>query len=125
LIAGPSASGQWNSWIQFRNYVRSTSKTRSSIATSASTSSACPSQVVVDWAFASIVIILIVTAVAHYLNGGIRLQTPFQKVTPQVKAHLSVLLGVLALLKAAAYFLQQFELVFSTRGVVQGASYTT
>ena len=31
---------------------------------------------VVDWLFASLLIILIVTVVAHYLNGGIRLQTP-------------------------------------------------
>src|SRR5207302_5700105 len=69
-------------------------------------------------------IVLIVTAVAHYLNGGIRLQSPLQKVGPQVKAHLSVLLGVLALLKAAGYWLQQYQLDFSTRGVVQGASYT-
>ena len=30
---------------------------------------------VVDWLFAALVIILIVTAVAHYLNGGIRVQT--------------------------------------------------
>ena len=35
--------------------------------------------------------------------------------TPQVKAHLSVLLGVLALVKAAGYWLQRYELDFSTR----------
>ena len=64
----------------------------------------------VSWLFAALVIILIITAVAHYLNGGIRLQTPGQRVTPQVKAHLSVLLGVLALIKAAGYWLQRYEL---------------
>ena len=63
----------------------------------------------VGWIFAAFVIVFIVTAVAHYLNGGIRVQTPFQRVTPQVKAHLSVLLGVLALVKAAGYYLQQFS----------------
>lgn len=125
LIAGPSASGQWNSWIQFRNYVPFHVKDAQFHRDVGFYVFRLPfAKYVVDWAFASIVIILIVTAVAHYLNGGIRLQTPFQKVTPQVKAHLSVLLGVLALLKAAGYFLQQYELVFSTRGVVQGASYT-
>ena len=44
--------------------------------------------------------------------------------TPQVKAHLSVLLGLLALVKAAGYWLQRYELTLSTRGVVDGASYT-
>ena len=61
---------------------------------------------------------------AHYLNGGIRFQTPMQKVTPQVKAHLSVLMAVLAMLKAVDYYLEKYELVYSTRGVVQGAGYT-
>jgi uncharacterized membrane protein (UPF0182 family) len=45
-------------------------------------------------------------------------------VTPQVKAHLSVLLAVLALVKTADYWLQRFELTTSTRGIVDGASYT-
>ena len=37
---------------------------------------------VVDWLFASLLIVLIVTAVAHYLNGGIRVQPPSPRVTP-------------------------------------------
>lgn len=125
LIAGPGASSQWNAWVLFRNH----------------TSFGVPDELfhkdigffvfdlpflkfVVDWLFASFVIVLFVTALAHYLNGGIRFQTPVQKVTPQVKAHLSVLMAVLGLLKAAAYFLARYELVFSSRGVVDGAGYT-
>ncbi len=69
-------------------------------------------------------IILLITVVAHYLNGGIRLQSPFQRVTPQVKAHLSVLLALLALIKAVDYWFGRYELTFSTRGVVDGATYT-
>ncbi|MEA3056260.1 MAG: uncharacterized protein QOD30_1692, partial [Actinomycetota bacterium] len=79
---------------------------------------------VTSWLFASLVIILIVTAVAHYVNGGIRVQGMAQRVTPQVKAHLSVLLGLLAIVKAFGYYLQRFELTFSTRGAVDGATYT-
>ena len=77
-----------------------------------------------DWLFASLVIILIITAVAHYLNGGIRLQVQGRRVTPQVKAHLSVLLALLAILRAAGYWLQRYELLTSTRGFVDGATYT-
>jgi len=79
---------------------------------------------VVDWLFAAVVIITIVTTVAHYLNGGIRLQVQGRRVTPQVKLHLSVLLALLALLRAAAYVLQRYELLGSERGFVDGASYT-
>ena len=77
-----------------------------------------------DWLFAALIIILIVTAVAHYLNGGIRLQSPFQRVTPQVKAHLSVILALMALVKTAQYYFARFQLNFSNRGVVEGASKT-
>jgi uncharacterized membrane protein (UPF0182 family) len=80
---------------------------------------------VVSWAFAAFVIIFIVTAIQHYLNGGIRMQAVGpERVTPQVKVHLSILLAVLAAIKAADYYLARFELTVSTRGVVDGALYT-
>jgi uncharacterized membrane protein (UPF0182 family) len=125
LIAGPGAASHWNEWILFRNGVSFNVDDAQFGRDIGFFVFELPFwRFLVGWAFAAIVIILVVTAVAHYLNGGIRVQTPGQKVTPQVKAHLSVLLGVLALLKAGGYYLQQFELDFSTRGVVQGATYT-
>ena len=60
--------------------------------------------------FAALLVVLIVTAVFHYLNGGIRLQSPFQRVTPQVKVHLSVILALMALTKTVQYYLARFEL---------------
>ena len=44
--------------------------------------------------------------------------------TPATRAHLSVLLGLIMLAKAWGYYLGRFDLLGSTRGVVQGASYT-
>ena len=84
---------------------------------------------VADWAFASVLIVLVVTVAAHFANGGIRAQPAGSgavgpRVTSQVKAHISVLLGLLALIRAAGYYLDRFELTTSTRGVVDGASYT-
>src|SRR5439155_16299554 len=81
-------------------------------------------QVVQGWLFSSIVGITLLSALVHYLNGGIRLQSPGEKVAPQVKAHLSVLLGILLLVKAWGYYLGKFDLLVSQRGVVTGASYT-
>jgi uncharacterized membrane protein (UPF0182 family) len=125
LIAGPGTSGQWNSWILFRNHVSFGTKDAQFHKDIGFFVFQLPFlKFVVDWLFAAVIIVLIVTAVAHYLNGGIRFQTPMQKVTPQVKAHVSVLLAVLALLKAIGYVLQRYELVYSARGVVDGASYT-
>jgi uncharacterized protein len=76
------------------------------------------------WLFSALVGVTVIVAVAHYLWGGIRLQTPGERFTPQVKAHLSVLLGVIVLVKAWGYYLGQFDLLYSERGTVTGASYT-
>lgn len=76
------------------------------------------------WFFSALVGVLVITALAHYLSGNIRTQTAGEKVTPQVKAHLSVLLGLIVLVKAWGYYLGKFDLLVSPRGVVTGASYT-
>jgi uncharacterized membrane protein (UPF0182 family) len=125
IIAGSGVSSEWNSWVlfthggdfgvedpQFHNDIGFYVFRLPFLS------------FVVDWLFASLLIVIIVTAVAHYLNGGIRVQPPSPRVTPQVKAHLSVLLAVLALIKTGDYWLQRFELTTSTRGIVDGASYT-
>ncbi|MGH2768962.1 MAG: UPF0182 family protein [Actinomycetota bacterium] len=79
---------------------------------------------VYGWAFSALVVVTLVAAAAHYLTGGIRPQASTEQVTPQVKAHLSVLIGLIALLRAWGYRLAQFDLLYSTRGNVTGASYT-
>ncbi|MDH3730898.1 MAG: UPF0182 family protein [Acidimicrobiia bacterium] len=74
------------------------------------------------WAFQFIVITGLIVAALHYLNGGIRVQGNLQRVNPAVKVHLSVVVAVLALLKAVGYQLDKYELLYSTRGAVFGAS---
>jgi hypothetical protein len=78
------------------------------------------------WMFSSLVGVTFLTAVAHFFWGGIRPQarTWAERVAPPTRAHLSVLLGVIMLIKAWGYYLGRFDLLTSRRGVVQGASYT-
>ncbi len=126
LFAGIGTRSQWNNWILFRH--------------STSFKITDPQfgrdvgfyvfqlpfiKFFIDWLFVAIVITLVVTVVFHYLNGGIRVQSPVHRVTPQVKAHISVLLGALALVKAVGYWYERFELDLSTKHVVEGATYTS
>ena len=78
------------------------------------------------WMFSTLVGITFLSILAHVLWGGIRPQAPrfADKVAPQVRAHLSVLLGLIMVAKAAGYWLGRFDLLGSPRGIVQGASYT-
>ena len=76
------------------------------------------------WGFSSLVVIMLITAFSHYFMGGIRLQGPGDRVSPEARAHLSVLVGLIVLLKAWGYRLDQLGLLYSERGTVTGASYT-
>jgi uncharacterized membrane protein (UPF0182 family) len=125
LIAGSGVSSEWNSWLLFRNGGDFGVQDEQFGRDVGFYVFKLPFlSFVVDWLFASLLIVVIVTAVAHYLNGGIRVQPPGPRVTSQVKAHLSVLLAVLAVVKAVDYWLQRFELTTSGRGTVDGATYT-
>ncbi len=126
LMVGTGASSQWNSWLLFRNSVDFGGPGDPQFGRDIGfyVFRLPFLSFVVSWLFVAGVTITVLTLVAHYLNGGIRIQTPGQRATAQVKAHISVLLGALALVKAAGYYLQRFELTVSTRGVVDGATYT-
>jgi uncharacterized protein len=76
------------------------------------------------WAFQLVLITTLVVAALHYLNGGIQIQARGQAVAGGVKVHLSVLLALVALLKAFGYWLDRFDLLYSERGAVFGATYT-
>src|SRR5271165_1673906 len=78
----------------------------------------------VNWVLVSLIVILVVTVIFHYLNGGIRLQRPGPRVRPSVKVHVSVLLALIALAKAVGYILARWDLLTSNNGFVEGAGYT-
>ena len=126
LIAGVGVSAQWEDWLFFSNRVDFNVVDQQFGRDVGFYIFQLPFLTfIVSWAFASILIVFIVTAAQHYLNGGIRVQgQPGSRVTPQVKAHLSFLLGFLALAKGIGYYLDRFELTLSSRGFVDGATYT-
>ena len=74
------------------------------------------------WLFSSLVGVTLLSAIAHVLWGGIRPQAPVfaDKVTPAARAHLSVLLGLIMLVKAWGYWLGRFDLLTSPRGRRRG-----
>ncbi|HSR46186.1 MAG TPA: UPF0182 family protein [Acidimicrobiia bacterium] len=79
----------------------------------------------VNWTFQLVVASAILVTALHYLNGGIRLrQGRPPEIGEGVRAHLSVLFALLAILKAGAYRIDGYELLNSSRGLVFGAGYT-
>jgi len=125
LIAGPPVAGEWGSWLLFTNGGDfGVEDPQFGMDIGFYVFKLPFLTFLASWLFAAFLIVLILTAVWHYLNGGIRMTARQQRVTPQVKAHLSVLLSLLALIKAAGYWLQRYDLTVSNRGFVDGAGYT-
>ncbi len=125
LAAGGGTASQWNNWILLRNHVEFGEQD----ATFGHDIGFYVFQLpflrfAVGWLFSALVVVTVVTVVAHYLNGGIRLQATQDRVGPAVKAHVSVLLAALAAVRGVQYWLDRYELVFSRRGPVNGAAYT-
>ncbi len=78
---------------------------------------------VIDWLFIAVAIITVLVVFTHVLSGGIVVQPPRPKVRRATKAHVAVLLALLAVLKAADYWVTRYELTTASRGAVRGITY--
>lgn len=77
-----------------------------------------------SWLTPILIFVTLVTAFIHLVGGAIQPLAGFRRFAPHVKAHLSVLLGLIVASKAFDYYVSIYELNFSPRGQVTGASYT-
>lgn len=68
-----------------------------------------------DWLFNLTVLSTLIVIVAHYFNGGIRLVGRRLTATRGPKIHISVMFALVALIRAAVYRLDMFELMLSDR----------
>ncbi|MDA0286277.1 MAG: UPF0182 family protein [Actinobacteria bacterium] len=125
LLVGLPASAQWQDWLLFRNSQSFGVKDPLFNRDVSFYVFKLPFiQFLISWSLAALILIALVTFIAHYLNGAIQLQTEGRRVTPQAKAHVSVLFALIALSRAVNYWFGRFELTMSTRGVVKGATFT-
>jgi uncharacterized membrane protein (UPF0182 family) len=126
LLAGIGANRQWNNWDLLRYHVSfGTADPEYHIDIGFYVFDLPFIKFLLGWTFEALIVVFIVTTVAHYLNGGIHVQGPERRITPAVKTHLSVLLGVLALIKAVDYYFERLELVLSRDHIVNGATATS
>src|SRR4051794_4326805 len=126
LFAGFTAQGSWETWLQFRNSTNfGKVDAEFGIDLSFFLFEYPFYRLLLNFGFAIVLLSLIGAVITHYVFGGLRLQTPGQKLTSAARVQLSVLLGLFVLLKAIAYWFDRYGLVYSNRGeVFTGASYT-
>jgi uncharacterized membrane protein (UPF0182 family) len=74
--------------------------------------------------FTTLMLTLVLTAGGHFLLGAIRPDAPAEKVSPAARIQLGILLAFILGVRVWGYWLDRYELNFSPRGTVTGASYT-
>lgn len=121
LLAGISASAEWGTFLRWRNatdfgitdpqfgldlgfYIFSYPFLRFALG----------------FAFAVLILSILVAVAVHYLYGGLRLQPKGDRASAGAQVHLSILVGLFVLLKAAAYWLDRFGLTIKSEPLVQG-----
>src|SRR5215218_10781105 len=126
LFAGFTAQGSWQTWLTFRNSTQfGQTDPQFGLDLSFFVFDYPFYRLLLGFGFAIVLLALIGSVLTHYVFGGLRLQTPGQTLTAAARVQLSVLLGLFVLLKALAYWLDRYGLVYSDRGeLFTGASYT-
>jgi uncharacterized membrane protein (UPF0182 family) len=126
LVSGLGAASSWRTWLLFANrtsFGRTDPQFHLDISFFVFDYPFL--RLVLTFLFAAIVVSLVLSAIVHYLYGGLRPQQRGSRATAAARAHLFVLAGAFVLLKAAAYWVDRYAIDFSERGVVRtGASYT-
>ena len=125
IFAGTSASGEWRTFLLWRNGVPFERKDEYFGKDIGFFVFDLPwYHFVTDFVMAMTVVALLAAAVVHYLYGGIRLQTPGDRLSGAAQAQLSVLLGVFVLAKALDYWLDRYDLAKQSGSLLTGINYT-
>ncbi|MEO6821645.1 MAG: UPF0182 family protein [Candidatus Nanopelagicales bacterium] len=125
VLAGASASSEWKTWLLWRNSTPfGVTDPQFGMDVSFFTFTLPALRFILGFLFATVVLSFLVALVVHYVYGGIRLQSPDGRASTAAQAHLSILVGIFALLKAVAYVLDRYDLAVSQDGLVPGLTYT-
>lgn len=81
-------------------------------------------QSLIGWGISTIVFAIIAAAAVHYIYGGIRPQVKEERTTVAARVQLSILLGLLVLLKAVAYWFDRYALTLKEGRLITGLTYS-
>jgi len=124
-FAGTSGSSLWESWLQFKNATSFGVKdSQFGLDISFFVFKLPFYEALIAWAISTLVLTILAAAAVHYLYSGIRLQAAEDKTTVAARVQLSVLLGILVLVKAVAYWFDRFALELKEGRLITGLSYT-
>ena len=124
-FAGNAGMSLWSSWLQFKNATSFGVKDPQFGLDISFFAFKLPFyQSLIAWAISTLMLTIIASAAVHYLYSGIRLQVREDRTTVAARVQLSVLLGILVLVKAVAYWFDRYALSLKNGKLITGLTYT-
>lgn len=124
LLAGVSATAEWQTWLQWRNATEfGVTDPQFGLDVGFYVFTLPFIRFVLGFLFAAVVLSFVAALVVHYIYGSVRLQPADDRFSRAAQAHLMVLIGVFILLKAVSYWFDRYELSLSTDDFVTGITY--
>ena len=81
-------------------------------------------QAIIGWAISTLVLAALASAFIHYMYGGIRTNVQTDRTTVAARVQISILLGLIVLLKAVAYWFDRYALALKESKLITGPTYT-
>ncbi len=124
-FAGSSGSKLWQEWLLFKNATNfGTVDPQFGKDISFFAFKLPMWQALIGWGISTIILALIASSVVHYIYSGIRTQVKEDRTTVAARVQLSILLGLLVLLKAVAYWFDRYALTLKEGRLITGLTYT-
>ena len=124
-FAGTAGSQLWTQWLLFKNSTEfGVTDPQFGMDISFFAFRLPLFQALIGWAISTLILATIATVAVHYLYGGIRPQLRADRTTSAARVQLSVLLGLLVLVKAVAYWFDRYALALKDGKLITGLTYT-
>jgi uncharacterized membrane protein (UPF0182 family) len=81
-------------------------------------------QTLIGWAISTLILATLASVAVHYIYGGIRPQLRTDRISVAARVQLSILLGLIVLVKAVAYWFDRYALALKESRLITGLTYT-
>ena len=124
-FAGTSATVFWREWLLFKNATNFGVKDPQFGLDISFFAFRLPMwQAIIGWGISTLVLATLATAFIHYMYGGIRTTVQTDRTTVAARVQISILLGLIVLLKAVAYWFDRYALALKESKLINGLTYT-
>ena len=124
-FAGTSGMTFWRNWLLFRNSTDFGEKDpQFGLDISFFVFRLPILQAIIGWAISILILATLASAFVHYMYGGIRTNVETDRTTVAARVQISILLGLIVLLKAVAYWFDRYALSLKESTLMTGLKYT-